>query len=100
MTSTELAAAARALRNVRIAQQDGATWAQLAPLLHVPDGKQAKAQVRRLERVLRPVAQAVAARKGWDRRQPRSWVAAYQQEVAADEPRICGPFIESASGLR
>ena len=63
------AAAARALRSVRLAQQDGATWAQLAPLLRVPDGKAAKREVRRLERALRPVAALHAARKGWDRRE-------------------------------
>jgi hypothetical protein len=68
-TPAEVRAAAARLRSVRLAQQDGATWAQLAPLVGCADGKAAKARVRALERSLRPVAGMVAARKGWDARQ-------------------------------
>jgi hypothetical protein len=68
MTSPALRQAAVLLRSVRLAQADGATWAQLAPLLRVPDGKSAKREVHRLERALRPAAALMATRKGWDAR--------------------------------
>lgn len=68
MTGPETRAAAASLRSVRLAQQDGATWAQLAPLLGCTSGKAAKARTRALERALRPVATTVAVRKGWDAR--------------------------------
>lgn len=69
MNAQDIKAAATRLRTVRIAQADGATWAQLAPLLGCDGGKAAKHAVRALERSLRPVAGMVAARKGWDARQ-------------------------------
>lgn len=69
MTGPELRAAARTLRNVRLAQQDGGTWAQIAPLLGCADAKTAKARAHALERALRPVATAMTVRKGWDARQ-------------------------------
>lgn len=68
-TPAQVRAAAVTLRTVRLAQQDGGTWAQVAPLLGCADGKTAKARARALERMLRPVAGMVAARKGWDSRQ-------------------------------
>jgi hypothetical protein len=76
--------AATRLRTVRIAQADGATWAQIAPLLGCADGKAAKARARALERSLRPVAGMVAARKGWDAR-----------EAIDDRPLNCAPLIEA-----
>jgi hypothetical protein len=69
LNARDIRTAASRLRSVRIAQADGATWAQLAPLLGCTDGKAAKARAHALERSLRPVAGMVAARKGWDARQ-------------------------------
>ena len=67
-TPAQVRAAAVTLRSVRVAQQDGGTWAQMAPLLGCADGKAAKARAHALERMLRPVAGMIAARKGWDAR--------------------------------
>ena len=68
-TPAQVRAAAVTLRSVRLAQADGGTWAQVAPLLGCTDAKTAKARARALERSLRPVAGMIAARKGWDARQ-------------------------------
>jgi hypothetical protein len=68
VNAQDLRTAAVTLRKVRLAQQDGGTWAQVAPLLGCADGKTAKARTRALERALRPAATAFAVRKGWDAR--------------------------------
>jgi hypothetical protein len=85
MISPGLRQAARTLRNVRLAQADGGTWAQIAPLLGCADARTAKARAHALERRLRPVAaQMVAARR----------VAA---ELIPDEPGGYCPLEDPAS---
>lgn len=92
VTAPDLLAAAQTLRRVRIAQQDGGTWAQIAPLVGCSDGKTAKAAVHALERQLRPLASQMAAAKAMaERLMPDPC----RQEVVRDEPYECGPWIDA-----